>query len=195
MNLLIKRITRRAGLISHPIELSIHWSAVLLLLATWQGSVFAQNPKDATKESKVTSVSARHVMGLEGARKNARGHLILTNDVLKFQKNGGATVELKRASILSVFTGQQDKQVGGIPVVLGRAATPFGGGRAIALFSHKKYDVLTLEYRDNDGGVRGAIFQLTKGQAHLIQEELAADGVQISEISSKESKAQQGGRK
>lgn len=195
MNLLIKRMTRRAGRISHPIELSIHWSAVLLLLATWQGSVFAQNPTNASNGQKVTSVSARHVMGLEGARKNTRGHLILTSDVLKFQKNGGATVELKRASILSVFTGQQDKQVGGIPVVLGRAATPFGGGRAIALFSHKKYDVLTLEYRDNDGGVRGAIFQLAKGQAHLIQEELAADGVQISEISSKESKAQHGGRK
>jgi len=195
MNLLIKRMTRRAGLISHPIELSIHWSAVLLLLATWQGSVFAQNPINANNEPKVTSVSARHVIGLEGVRKNTRGQLILANDVLKFQKNGGATVELKRASILSVFTGQQDKQVGGIPVVLGRAATPFGGGRAIALFSHKKYDVLTLEYRDNDGGLRGAIFQLAKGRAQLIKDELAADGVHISEISSKESKAQHGGRK
>jgi len=127
-------------------------------------------------------------MGLEGVRKNAKGQMTFENDALKFQKNGGAAVELKIASIRSVFTGQQDKQVGGIPVVLGRAATPYGGGRVIALFSHKKYDTVALEYQDNDGGVHGAVFQLGKGQAHVIQEGLAANGVHISEAHTDQAK-------
>ena len=32
---------------------------------------------------------------------------------------------------------------------LGKAAAPFGGGRVVSLFAHKKYDTLTLEYVDN----------------------------------------------
>ena len=188
MNLLAQRMNRPASPISRRCELRIDWTAALLMLALWQGSVFAQSSKDAGHETKVTSVSARHVIGLEGVGKNAKGQLILFNDALKFQKNGGAAVELKTTSIRSVFTGQQDKQVGGIPVVLGRAATPYGGGRVIALFSHKKYDTLALEYQDNDGGVHGAVFQLGKGQAHVIQDGLAANSVHISEAHTDQAK-------
>ena len=187
MNLL-KKMNDRASRISRRSELRMHWTAALLLLATWQGSLFAQSSNKTNSEAKVTSVSARHVIGLEGVRKNTRGQLTLANDALKFQKNGEASVELRTVSILSASTGEQDKQVGGLPVALGRAATPFGGGRVIALFSHKKYDVLTLEYHDSDGGVHGAIFQLAKGQAQLIQDALAANGVQIREAYEKQVK-------
>src|SRR5215469_5447854 len=186
MKLLQNGMNLRSGLI--PGRLKIHCTAVLLVLATWQGSVFAQSSSGSNSEAKVTGVSARHVMGLEGVRKNAKGQMTFENDALKFQKNGGAAVELKIASIRSVFTGQQDKQVGGIPVVLGRAATPYGGGRVIALFSHKKYDTVALEYQDNDGGVHGAVYQLGKGQAHVIQEGLAANGVHISEAHTDQAK-------
>lgn len=188
MNLRVESMNRPAGLIPRLCELRAHWTAALLVLATWQGSVFAQSSNGVKNEAKVTSVFARHVIGLEGARKNARGQLTVANDGLKFQKNGGAAIELRTASILSASTGQEDKQIGGIPVVLGRAATPFGGGRVIALFSHKKYDMLTLKYQDNDGAVHGAIFQLAKGQAQLIQGALAANGVQISEAEVKKVK-------
>ena len=60
---------------------------------------------------------------------------------------------------------------------LGKAAAPFGGGRVVSLFAHKKYDTLTLEYVDNDGGVHGAIFQLAKGQGELVRDSLKARGV------------------
>ena len=177
MKLLLKKMMREAGLGSR--QLKIQWSAALLLLATLQAGAFAHSSSDANTKTN-SSVSATHVIGLEGIGKNAKGQLSISADALKFQKDGGAAVEIKDSSILSVFAGQQDKQVGGTPVTLGRAATPFGGGRVIALFSHKKYDVLTLEYQDSDGGVHGAIFQLGKGQAQAIQDELAANGVHIS---------------
>ena len=187
MNLLVKkRMSRWMNPIRCLRQVGIHWSAALLLFSTWQGSVLAQSSKEANN---ATSVSARHVIGLEGVRKNAQGQLSVANDTLKFQKNGEAAVEIKTASITSVSTGQQDKQVGGIPVALGRAATPFGGGRAIALFSHKKYDVLTLEYQDKDGGLHGAVFQVAKGQAQRIQNELAANGVRIGEAQAKQAKS------
>ena len=48
------------------------------------------------------------------------------------------------------FLSQEDKQVGGLPMALGRAATPYGGGRVIRLFAHKKYDFVTLEYFDSN---------------------------------------------
>lgn len=62
-------------------------------------------------------------------------------------------------SIRDIFLSQEDKQVGGTPMVLGRAAVPFSGGRAIALLAHKKYDFLTLEYRDANGGLHRVICQ------------------------------------
>jgi hypothetical protein len=63
---------------------------------------------------------------------------------------------------------------------LGKAAAPYGGGRVVSLFAHKKYDTLTLEYVDSNGGVHGAIFQLKKGQGELVKKELVARGVSSS---------------
>jgi hypothetical protein len=75
----------------------------------------------------------------------------------------------------------QDKEVGGTPLAIGRAAVPFGGGRVIALFAHKKYDVVTVKYRDSDGGFHGAIFQVNKGEAQGLKSELEAGGAQVTE--------------
>jgi len=63
---------------------------------------------------------------------------------------------------------------------IGKAATPYGGGRVISLFAHKKYDTLTLEYVDAEGGIHGAIFQLDQGQGELVRNELVARGVASS---------------
>ena len=64
-----------------------------------------------------------------------------------------------------------------MPTKLGKAAAPFGSGRVVSLFAHKKYDIVTLEYVDSDGGVHGAIFQLAKGQGELVRDSLTARGV------------------
>ena len=75
------------------------------------------------------------------------------------------------------FWAAESKQVGGLPMTLGEAAAPFGGGRVVSLFAHKKYDTLSLEYVDTDEGIHGAIFQLKKGQAEIVKNELIAQGV------------------
>ena len=65
-------------------------------------------------------------------------------------------------------------------MALGRAAVPYGGGRVIGLFAHKKYAIVTLEYRDANGGLHGAIFQLNNGQAQNLKDKLEAAGARVN---------------
>src|SRR5262249_7052650 len=116
----------------------------------------------------------------ESAPSNANGTLAIQGSVLQFQKNDRAPVQIEIASIQDVVLGEQSRQVGGVPMTLGKAAAPFGGGRVVSLFSHKKYDTLALEYVDANGGVHGAIFQLKKGQGEVLRNELMAKGAHVS---------------
>ena len=65
-------------------------------------------------------------------------------------------------------------------MTLGKAAVPFGGGRAVSLFAHKKYDTLALAYVDGNGGFHGAIFQLGKDQGEILRTELVAAGAHVT---------------
>jgi hypothetical protein len=125
-------------------------------------------------------VQARAILGLEGISKNALGILAIENDALVFRVKQGPISTTPIASIQDVNLSQQDKQVGGIPMTLGKAAVPFGGGRAIGLFSHKKYDFVTVSYVDSNGSLRGAIWQLNKGQIGDLAKELESRGVHVS---------------
>jgi hypothetical protein len=95
--------------------------------------------------------------------------LSVQDDSLQFQQNGKPAAKVKIALVRNVLLGAESKQVGGLPMTLGKTAVPFGGGRVVSLFAHKKYDTLTLEYADADEGIHGAIFQLTKGQGELVK--------------------------
>jgi hypothetical protein len=64
-------------------------------------------------------------------------------------------------------------------MALGKAAAPFGGGRVVSLVAHKKYDTLTLEYKDDAGGFHGAIFLLQQGQSEVVKGELISHGAII----------------
>ena len=128
----------------------------------------------------VFSVRATHLLGFENAKNNRSGTLTIQDDLLQFQQNDEPSAQVKIGLIRDVVLGEESKQVGGLPMTLGKAAAPFGSGRVVSLLAHKKYDILTLEYVDDDGGIHGAIFQLQQGQAEVIRDELQAHGVIIS---------------
>jgi hypothetical protein len=151
--------------------------AVLFLFC---GSVLAQNGAQPTNGGTPLGIRTTHLMGFETVSNNANGTLSFEGDALQFQKADKPAVQLKVSSVQDIFLGDQSKQVGGLPMTLGKAAVPFGGGRAISLFAHKKYDTLTLEYIDADGGIHGAIFQFRQGQAELLRNELVARGAHVS---------------
>jgi hypothetical protein len=128
------------------------------------------------------STRATHSLGFANARDNSTGTLSVQDDSLQFQQNGkpGAQVQVKIGSVREVFLGAESKQVGGLPMTLGKTAAPFGGGRVVSLFAHKIYDTLTLEYVDADEGIHGAIFQLDRGQGEVVKNELSNRGVSVT---------------
>jgi hypothetical protein len=143
-------------------------------------SMLAQNPSGPTSATS-SAIGATHVLGLEGTSKNAKGKLSIQDKVVQFQKSGSSAVQLDIGSIQDVLLGEQDKQVGGLPMTLGKAATPYGGGRVISLFAHKKYDTFTLEYLDANGGFHGAVFLLNQGQGQVLRNELVAKGAHVTQ--------------
>ena len=66
-----------------------------------------------------------------------KGNLSIEGDVLRFKNSGKPSVQGEIASIHDMFLGDVSKQVGGIPMTLGKAAIPFSGGRAVSLITRK----------------------------------------------------------
>src|SRR4029077_3365822 len=117
-------------------------------------------------------IRATHLLGFENAKSNCSGTLSIEDDSLQFQQTGKSGAHIKIGSVQNIFLGEESLQVGGLPLTLGKDATPYGGGRVVSLFAHKKYDILTLGYVDSNGGIHGAIFQLGKGQGEVVKHEL-----------------------
>ena len=152
----------------------------LILLVLYCGTAaLAQNASEA--KSPPIAMRATHLLGLEGARDNTSGTLSIQGDALQFHKDGKPAVEIKMDSIQDVFVGEQTREIGGVPMTLGKAAAPYGGGRVVSLFAHKKYDTLSVQYVDADGGVHGAIFQLNKGQGWVVRNELLSHRAHVSD--------------
>jgi hypothetical protein len=149
--------------------------AGLSLFICYRGSA-QDNVAPASHALRVT-----HLLGLQGLKDNTNGTLTIQADTLRFQPHDGTTADIKISSMRGVALGVQDQEVGGMPLAIGRAAAPYGGGRLIALFAHKKYDIVTVEYRDADGSFHGAIFQLNKGEAQALKKELEAGGAHVTE--------------
>lgn len=138
---------------------------------------WAQSAAPAVSAGTPFSIRATHLLGFPNTKSNCNGILSIKEDTLQFQQADKPGAEVKIPSVQGVFLGGESKQVGGVPVKFGKAAAPFGSGRVISLFAHKKYDTLTVEYVESDGGVHGAIFQLSKGEAELVRNELVTRGV------------------
>jgi len=123
------------------------------------------------------SIHATHLLGFPNSKSNGKGMLTIQDNLLRFEQKGKAVQEVEISSVRDVFLGEESVQVGGLPMKIGKTAAPFGGGRVVSLFAHAKYDTLTLEYVDKDGGLHGAIFQLKKGQGEMVRNALVTRGV------------------
>lgn len=144
--------------------------------------VMAQDNAAASTGASGAVLQVTHILGFENISSNAKGDLSIQGNALRFQKSDGSGARITVGSIQDVFLGEQDKQVGGTPMALGKVAAPYGGGRVISLFAHKKYDTVTLQYLDPDGGFHGAIFQLSKGQGQVLENELEALGAHVTRL-------------
>lgn len=138
------------------------FAAFLILVLVSGTAAFAEDVSQPN--NRTLSIRATHLLGFAGARNNSKGTLSIEGDSLQFKKSGRPTEQVRITSIENVLLGNDSKQVGGLPMTLAKSAIPYSGGRVVSLFSHKKYDTLTLEYVDSDGGLHGAIFELKRGK-------------------------------
>ena len=157
-----------------------HGLAFLTVLFSLSTASIGQNQSEAQSPVEVSAIHVTQVLGFEGAKHNATGDLKIQGGVMQFQHGGSTIAQVNISSIQDIFVEGGDKQVGGTAMTLGKTAAPFGGGRVVSLFAHKKYDFLTVEYLDNNGGFHGAIFQLEKGQGETFKKDLVANGAHIS---------------
>lgn len=147
------------------LSLSLFW---LLTLPTCPG--YAQD--------KIAAPRAQLVLGLETVKPNAKGKLSLAGGALRFDA-GKANGQIPIAAIEDVFTGDDSQRaVGGTLGTISMFA-PYGGGRFLSLF-RSKIDVLTIEYRDANGALYGAIFSMPKGEAAKVKAQLVAQGAHAS---------------
>ena len=152
----------------------------LMLLVCYGTGLMARDHNAADPPASGSPLHVTHILGFEGISNNATGELSIQGDTLRFQKSNGTSAQIAIVSIQDLSLGGQDRQVGGVPMMLAKSAAPYGGGRVVSLFSHKKYDTVTLEYVDPNGGFHGAIFQLNKGQGEILKSKLDAAGAHIT---------------
>lgn len=144
----------------------------LALLSAFAALAEAQQPAMAPD-------SVKHVIGFDNIKSNAMGDLTIQGNTLQF-KSGKKKAEVSIPSIQDVFTEQDFKQlVGGTTGTLAKMAMPYETGRVVSLFQDR-IDVLTVEYRDANGGLHGVIFTLAKDQAPPLKKQLVALGAHAS---------------
>src|SRR5260370_36494662 len=135
----------------HPYRRQALWLSAALICCSLTAS--AQTITQRGDTSAPFSTQATHLLGFANARDNRTGTLSVQDDSLQFQQNGKPGEKVKIASVLDVFLGAESKQVGGLPMTLGKTAVPFGGGRVVSIFARERDDTLSLEYVADAGGI------------------------------------------
>ena len=126
-----------------------------------------------------TETQAVQVIGLAGLKENTKGRLTVVNGTLRFVHAKG-NADVAAASIEDVVTGKDSQRViGGTFGTLASIAAPYGSGSVLP-FIRKKVDILTIQYRDANGGLHGVIFTMPRGKADPIKKELVAQGAHTS---------------
>jgi hypothetical protein len=154
----------------------------LIPVVFFGSSLFSQDLDQARAPVSAYVLRATVILGLDGISNNATGELSIQDHALVFRQSEDCNARIPISSIQDVFISQEDRQVGGTPMALGRAAAPFGGGRVIGLLAHKKYAFLTVEYLDSNGGFHGVIWQMNKGEGQMLGDELETRGVHVSSV-------------
>jgi hypothetical protein len=125
-------------------------------------------------------LKVRCLMGAENIKRNARGMLAIQNDAMQFTA-GQLAAKVPVKSIDDIFSGAEMTQSGGTVGAITKVALPYGGGRALSLLLRSKIDILTLTYRDDNGGFHGVILALPKGQGAQVRAQLVAGGAHAHE--------------
>ena len=151
--------------------------AILLVVCALAISAFGQKPASSSN-----AVTATHLIGLGKVPRNAKGTLSIDGDKLHFAGSGAnASSEVAIGAVTDIQTADDSKRlIGGVIGTLSMFG-PYGSGRFLSLF-RTQIDVLTVEYRDANGGLHGAIFTMPKGMAQPLKDKLTAAGAKTEPL-------------
>jgi hypothetical protein len=132
----------------------------------------------AVAQKPATGTKVTQFMGLEGVKPKAGGTITLDGGNLQFTSSKGkASVPLH--SVEDVVTGNDSQRVFRGAIGTLTMLAPYGSGRFLSLF-RSKLDVITIKYRDADGGLHGAIFTMAVGKADPLKKEMVTQGAHTS---------------
>jgi len=126
----------------------------------------------------VVQANVKLVIGGHTIKNNSVGTLSIVGNSLEFA-TAKAKVDVDASSIQDIATHEDSRQDITGAAHLATMAIPYGGGRVLSLFSHQ-VDVLTVEFKDADGGYHGTVFVLPQGQAAPFKKQLVAMGAKAS---------------
>jgi hypothetical protein len=150
------------------------WKVAVAFMLLQFGLVAGQS----SAQQAADSINVRQLTGLVGVKNKTSGTLKVENGNLQFTHSKVKT-ELAVTSIQDVVTGNDSQRaIHGFVGTLTMFA-PYGGGRFLSLF-RSKLDTLTVQYRDTDGALHGAIFTMDVGKADPLKKLLVAQGAHTS---------------
>jgi hypothetical protein len=144
------------------------------------------NPSNEVQSSSRPSIVAQsriptqctEVIGLAGIKEKTEGTLTIDDGKLYFAHSGSKS-QIAAAAMEDVVTADDSQRV--IRGTLGTITMfgPYGSGRVLSMF-RSKIDTLTIQYRDDNGGLHGVIFAMPAGTAEAFKQELIAKGAHTS---------------
>ena len=125
-----------------------------------------------------TATKVIQFMGLEGVKPRTSGSLTVEAGNLQFTSSE-AKANVAIQAIEDVITGNDSQRVFRGTFGALTMFAPYGSGRFLSLF-RSRLDTLTIQYRDAEGGLHGAIFTMAVGKADPLKKEMVAQGAHTS---------------
>ena len=157
-------------------------SVIVICGTTMMGSSQSNPPNEARSSSPATVVPQHQtptkstaIIGLGGVKEKTAGTLNVKDGKLCFVHSGNKS-QIPAAAIADVVTSEDSQRV--IRGTLGTLSmfAPYKNQDALLSVVRSKIDILTIQYRDDDGGLHGVIFTMPVGVAEPIKQELITQG-------------------
>ena len=133
----------------------------------------------AQDSASVGATKARCIIGLSDIKRNTNGRLSIGAGELTFEtKTHRSTIPI--TSIENIYVGSETTDAGGFVGEAARsvaAAAPYDTGAVLVILMREKIDVLSLTYRDAEGGLHAAIFAMAKDRGQMLRSNLIAGGI------------------
>ena len=131
-----------------------------------------------------TETKSTEIIGFSGVKDKTGGILTVEDGKLCFAHSGTKS-QIPAAAIEDVVTADDSQRA--IRGTLGTLTmfAPYGSGRVLSMY-RSKIDSLTIQYRDDDGGLHGAVFTLPPGTAESFKRALIKQGAHTTIPAAKE---------